>query len=72
MFPTFLSLNGTSVVGSGFLSTKYAPFKTTPSSTGLANVTNPDGQSRLNDKLALMHSLDDPLRGAPSPSREVL
>jgi uncharacterized protein (DUF1501 family) len=67
VFPTFLSLNGTAVVGSGFLSTKYAPFKTTPSANGLPNVTNPDGQPRLNDKLSLMHSLDDPLRGAPSP-----
>ncbi len=67
VFPTFLSLNGTSVVGSGFLSTKYAPFKTAPSPNGLSNVTNPDGQTRLNDKWSLMHSLDDPLRNAPSP-----
>jgi hypothetical protein len=67
VFPSFLALNSAQGIGSGYLSSKYAPFKISPSVNGLANVANPDGQSRLNDRFALLHQLDDPLRQAPSP-----
>ncbi len=67
VFPSFLALNSAQGVGSGYLSSKYAPFKINPVAAGLSNVTNVDGQARLNDRFALLHSLDDPLRQAPSP-----
>lgn len=62
VFPTFLNFNFDGVAGPGYFDSKYAPFKTTASATGLANTTNPDGEARLNSKLDLMHSLDDGLR----------
>ncbi len=68
VFPTFLALNAQQSIGSGYLSTKYAPFKVTPASGGLSNVTNPDGQTRLDDRWSLLHQLDDPLRKSPAPN----
>ena len=61
-FPTFLALNSPQGVGPGYLPSTYAPFKTQPSTAGLANTTNPDGAVRLDDRWSLLHSLDDPLR----------
>lgn len=67
VFPSFLALNAPGAVGSGFLSTKYAPFKTNPAPSGLTDVTNPDGQARLDSRWNLLHQIDDPLRLSPSP-----
>jgi len=62
VFPTFLALNSGGGVGAGYLPATYAPFRVTPSTTGIANTTNPDGQSRFNNRWNLVHSLDDTLR----------
>lgn len=62
VFPTFLALNSPQGAGSGYLNTQYAPFQVTPSTAGLRDTTNPDGQQRLNDRYTLLHTLDDPLR----------
>src|SRR5581483_5493458 len=62
VFPTFLALNSGGGVGGGYLPASYAPFRVQPSSAGIANTTNPDGQTRFNGRWGLMHSLDDNLR----------
>ena len=62
VFPTFLALNSGGGVGAGYLPAVYAPFRVTPSSNGIANTTNPDGQTRFTGRWNLMHSLDDTLR----------
>jgi hypothetical protein len=62
VFPTFLALNSAGGVGSGYLPSSYAPFKITPSTGGLKNTTNADGESRFNQRWDFLHHLDDPLR----------
>jgi hypothetical protein len=62
VFPTFIALNSGGGVGAGYLPANYAPFKVTPANSGVAYTTNPDGQSRFNNRWSLMHSLDDNLR----------
>lgn len=62
VFPGFLSFNNTQVIGSGYLSSAYEPFKTVPNANGLPNTTHPDGAGRLDDKYNLMMSLDKSLR----------
>jgi hypothetical protein len=62
VFPTFLALNSAGGVGGGYLPASYAPFRVQPSSGGIGNTTNPDGQPRFNSRWGLMHSLDDNLR----------
>lgn len=64
ILPTFLALNSTQAVGSGYLPSTYAPFKTTARTQGLSNVTNPDGQTRFNDRYTLLNQLDAPNRNA--------
>lgn len=63
ILPGFISLNaGGSQVGSGYLPVTYAPFQVQPSATGLRNTTHPDGKTRWEGRLRLLHDLDDPLR----------
>jgi len=62
VFPTFLALNSDGAAGQGYLDSQYAPFKTTPSTNGLTNTTNPDGESRWNQKWSLLHTIDGSLR----------
>ncbi len=62
VFPTFLALNNDATAGPGYFDSQFAPFKTNAAATGLTNTTNPDGETRLNMKFDLMHSLDDTLR----------
>ncbi len=62
IFPAFLALNSGGGVGAGYLPAVYAPFRVTPAAAGIANTTNPDGQTVFNSRWKLMHSLDDPLR----------
>lgn len=61
-FPTFLALNSAGAAGPGYLSAEFGPFKVAPSTAGIPNTRNPDGQSRFNDRWSLLHQLDDPLR----------
>jgi hypothetical protein len=66
--PGFLSLNGGgSLAGQGYFSGKYAPFDVTPTAGGVANLTNPDGQTVFTNRYAMLAALDAPLRGLPSP-----
>jgi uncharacterized protein (DUF1501 family) len=62
VFPTFLALNSGGGVGGGYLPASYGPFRVQPSTNGIANTTNPDGQARFTTRWNLMHSLDDNLR----------
>lgn len=64
VFPSFLALNSQGGVGAGYLASTYAPFKVTPAATGLRNVTNADGQARLNERMTMLESIDAPLRGS--------
>ena len=65
VFPTFLALNSNGAAGSGYFPAAYAPFKVTPSTAGLKNTTNPDGQSRFYSRWDFLHHLDYPLRANP-------
>jgi len=67
VFPTFLALNSASAAGPGYMAASYAPFKVTPSTAGLKNTTNPDGQTRFDNRWSFLHQLDDPLRSGASP-----
>lgn len=62
IFPTFLALNSNAGAGSGYFPAEYSPFKVTPSTAGLRNTTNPDGQPRFTARWDFLHHLDDPLR----------
>jgi hypothetical protein len=62
IFPTFVALNSNGASGPGYFPAVYAPFKVTPNTNGLANTTNADGQTKLDQRWSLLHSLDDPLR----------
>lgn len=62
VFPTFLALNSAAAAGPGYMAASYAPFKITPSTTGLKNTTNSDGETRFNGRWDFLHHLDDPLR----------
>ncbi len=62
VFPTFVGLNSASAAGPGYLPSTFAPFQATPSTTGLPNTINVDGQLRIDERWSLLHSIDDPLR----------
>lgn len=62
VLPSFIGLNADAAIGSGYLSAQYDPMRLAPSATGIPNTTNPDGQSRFNNKSQLLHKLDGPLR----------
>ena len=62
VFPTFIALNAASAIGPGYFSAAYAPFKVTPTASGLSNTTNADGQTRFENRLKFLHTIDDPLR----------
>jgi hypothetical protein len=71
IFPTFLALNSNgNTVNQGYLSAKYAPFRTTPSTAGISNTTNPTGQTRFEGRFKLMNSLDASLRAGDPNSPE--
>jgi hypothetical protein len=62
VFPTFVGLNSSNAAGSGYLSSTYAPFQAVPTTSGLPNTTNVDGQARLEERWSLLHNIDGPLR----------
>jgi hypothetical protein len=62
VFPTFLALNSSGAAGPGYFPAEYAPFKVIPSTAGIKNTTNPDGQARFDARWDFLHHLDDPLR----------
>ncbi len=62
VFPTFLALNSAGAVGPGYFDSKFAPFKTTPTATGLANTQHAAGETVFNERWNDMHDLDDSLR----------
>ena len=62
VLPTFLALNSQNAVGSGYFETRYAPFQTSPSNTGLQNTTHTGGEALFNERWSTLHQLDDPLR----------
>lgn len=61
-FPTFLALNSAGAIGSGYLPASHAPFKVTPATSGLANVSNPDGAARFEEKWKTLYAIDGDLR----------
>jgi Protein of unknown function (DUF1501) len=62
VFPTFVALNSGNASGSGYLSSSYAPFRVTPSTGGLPDTSNVDGQVRMDQRWSLLHAEDDVLR----------
>lgn len=57
ILPGFVSINQV-MAGSGYFPAQYAPFGVTPSASGLAALTHPDGATRLNDRWNLIQSID--------------
>jgi len=65
--PGFLSLNGGgSLAGSGYFSSKYAPFDVAPGANGLANLSNPDGQAVFTSRYNMLLAADASLRSGAS------
>jgi uncharacterized protein DUF1501 len=64
VFPTFLALSTGRTVGSGYLSSIYAPLKITPDTDGLTATEHPaeGGQARFHPRYALQQVLDQDLR----------
>ncbi|MBI4455858.1 MAG: DUF1501 domain-containing protein [Acidobacteria bacterium] len=62
VLPGFVALNSINLVGSGYISSKYAPFQVSPAPTGLAGLAHPDGPSRFDSRWGLIRDLDSPLR----------
>jgi hypothetical protein len=66
--PGFLSLNGGgTLAGAGYLSSRYSPFDVTPSATGLANLTNPDGEALFAARYNMLMVADNAMRALPAP-----
>ena len=62
VFPTFVALNANNCSGPGYFPGAYAPFKVTPTATGLLNTTNSEGQARADQMYTRLRQIDDPLR----------
>jgi hypothetical protein len=56
--PGFIALNAGNIIGRGYFPPEFAPFSVTPTATGLANSTNPVGESRFTDRYSKLQSLD--------------
>ncbi len=63
VFPAFIALNSETAKGAGYFSGRYAPFKVSPTQTGLTNVTHADGAARFAERYSQLQLLDEPLRG---------
>ena len=67
-FPPFVALNSAGAVSNGYLSAEWAPFKTTPATSGIPYTTSSatGGQSRWGGRWNDLYSLDSGLRsGSP-------
>jgi len=66
LFPPFVALNSGACVGNGYFSAQYAPFKITPSATGIPNTANSNDPTGTNGRFQAMYTqmqaLDAPLR----------
>ncbi len=62
VFPTFLALNSSSGAGQGYFNSEFAPFRVLPSSAGIKNTTNSNGQARFDSRYNFLHQIDDTLR----------
>lgn len=60
--PGFVTLNGGSVVSSGYFNARYSPFSVTASPNGLTNLSNPDGQTTFESRYQMLRDLDGELR----------
>lgn len=74
VFPPFLALNAAAGVGSGYLSTEFAPFRvnygSSGTSTGIPNTTNTLGESRFKTLTDRMQQIDGGLRQSQSEYRD--
>ncbi len=62
VFPTFLALNAQTAIGAGYLPGSYGPFKVTPSTAGVRNTTNVDGEARFKSRYDMLMKLDATMR----------
>ncbi len=62
IFPGFLGLNSPLAADNGYFPATYAPFLVVPSTAGIPNTTNANGQARYNTEFQRIHQLDDALR----------
>lgn len=61
-FPTFLALNANDGIGSGYLTSAFAPVKFVPAQAGFPDTINSDGETRFSSKWDILNALDNPLR----------
>ena len=65
--PGFLALNGGGgLMGAGYFSGKYSPFDVTPNAGGVANLTNPDGETLFTTRYNMLQAMDGGLRAGGS------
>ncbi|MFY9223599.1 MAG: DUF1501 domain-containing protein [Blastocatellia bacterium] len=57
--PGFIALNAGNIVGRGYFPPQAAPFGVAPNPSGLANSTNPVGESRFTNRYNMLQSLDE-------------
>ena len=60
--PGFISLNGGTVVGSGYFNARYSPFTVTAAANGLSNLINFDGQASFERRYQMLQELETGLR----------
>ncbi|MGE0885995.1 MAG: DUF1501 domain-containing protein [Blastocatellales bacterium] len=58
VIPGFISLNGGSVVSSGYFSARYSPFAASGSTNGLGNLNNFAGQQTFDRRYQMLQELD--------------
>ncbi|MCS6884851.1 MAG: DUF1501 domain-containing protein [Acidobacteriota bacterium] len=63
--PGFIAFGASEVTGSGYLKPQFAPFKVTPSPTGLSDSTHPAGESRFETRYSYLRKMDAELRSGP-------
>ena len=61
--PVFISLNGGTQSGPGYLNGSHAPFVVNASPNGLGSLVNSDGQAKFEARYAMLKSLEGNLRG---------
>ncbi len=66
-FPPFLALDVREAAGNGYFSARYAPFKYSPTGSGVPDTTHRDSEARLSVRLKALAELDGRLRSAGSP-----
>lgn len=56
--PGFIALNAGTITGTGYLSSRFAPFIVAPNPNGLANTAHPEGEARFQRRYDMLSALE--------------